>query len=144
AGYTVLTRAQSDPTAGNPGRHVTIDPEFQLVSAVGAYDADGVLGGNRLWTASIVTYRAGQVCGDGIVETGEDCDDAGANGTAGSCCTSSCTFRGAGQTCRPASGECDAAEACSGSSAACPADAKRAPGTACTDDTNPCTADLCD
>src|SRR2546427_547258 len=47
--------------------------------------------------------------------------------------------------CRPAAGECDQAETCSGvAGAGCPADAKQAAGTTCTDDGNPCTTDTCD
>src|SRR5204862_7792252 len=49
-----------------------------------------------------------------------------------------------GIECRAAAGDCDVAEACDGTNAACPTDAKQASGTACTDDGNPCTADTCD
>src|SRR5207244_2163983 len=38
---------------------------------------------------------------------------------------------------------CDIAENCSGTSPSCPTDAVKAVGTACTDDGNPCTTDLC-
>jgi len=65
------------------------------------------------------------VCGNGIVEglSGETCDQGGANGTATSCCTATCTFRGAGQVCRTGGGApCDLNETCSGSSGACPTD----------------------
>jgi hypothetical protein len=33
-------------------------------------------------------------CGNGVVETGEDCDDGSANGNVNSCCTTSCKFSG--------------------------------------------------
>src|SRR5207253_3221162 len=47
--------------------------------------------------------------------------------------------------CRSAAGECDQAEMCPGvAGAGCPADAKHAASTACTDDGNPCTTDTCD
>ena len=36
------------------------------------------------------------------------------------------------------------AEACDGTNAACPTDAKQASATPCTDDNNPCTTDTCD
>src|SRR5439155_1068232 len=49
-----------------------------------------------------------------------------------------------GTECRTAAGDCDVAEACDGTNAACPTDAKKASGTACTDDGNPCTTDTCD
>jgi hypothetical protein len=65
-------------------------------------------------------------CGDGVVDnTGaETCDLAGSNGAATSCCTATCTFRTAGQTCRTSAGVCDTADTCTGSSATCPADGK--------------------
>ena len=78
-------------------------------------------------------------CGNGIVGPGEQCDEGAANGTSTSCCTLSCQFRAAGQTCRPAASDCDVAEACTGSSATCPSDAKKPDGTSCNDG-NACTA----
>src|SRR5439155_12992626 len=56
------------------------------------------------------------VCGNGAVETKEQCDQGAANGTTGSCCTSSCTFKTAGTVCRAATDVCDVAETCSGTS----------------------------
>jgi cysteine-rich repeat protein len=65
-------------------------------------------------------------CGDGTTDPGpggsEQCDLAGANGAATSCCTSTCTFRAGGQTCRTSAGICDVVETCTGSSGSCPAD----------------------
>src|SRR5207249_266368 len=46
-------------------------------------------------------------------------------------------------TCRAAAGECDLAETCPGTGPNCPADSKKASGTACADDGNVCTTDLC-
>src|SRR5207247_11023661 len=71
SGYTGLPREQSDPNAGNPGRHVTIDPEFRTVAATGSYAADGTLGAPRLWAAAIATYTAG--CGDGVADGSAQC-----------------------------------------------------------------------
>jgi hypothetical protein len=65
------------------------------------------------------------VCGNGIVEAlgNEQCDQGGANGSATSCCTTSCTFKSAGTTCRVGGGApCDLDEVCTGSSGTCPAD----------------------
>ena len=63
------------------------------------------------------------VCGNGVVETKEDCDEGAANGTGASCCTSTCDFRGAGQVCRSGSGDvCDPDEACTGGAGTCPGD----------------------
>jgi hypothetical protein len=72
-----------------------------------------------------------EVCGDGLVTAGEQCDLGAANGAATSCCTSSCQFRSAGSTCRASAGVCDVAETCTGSSATCPADAFQPPTTEC-------------
>jgi len=95
------------------------------------------------WSVSPLRY-----CGDGIVQAGtpfgEQCDLGAANGTAGSCCTASCTFASSSTNCRAAAGECDLVENCTGTSATCPADAKVPNGTACTADANPCTLDQCD
>src|SRR6185503_5055150 len=71
------------------------------------------------------------VCGNSLTETKEQCDQGGANGTGTSCCTSTCAFRAAGQTCRGSAGSCDVAETCTGSSATCPADAFQSSSTVC-------------
>jgi hypothetical protein len=56
------------------------------------------------------------VCGDNIVEEGEDCDG-------GACCEQDCSFSTTAETCRPiVNAACDVAETCSGSSAECPED----------------------
>jgi hypothetical protein len=57
------------------------------------------------------------------VDSPEQCDEGGANGLLTSCCTSTCTFRTAGQTCRAGPGApCDASETCTGGAGACPPD----------------------
>jgi hypothetical protein len=83
-----------------------------------------------------------QMCGNGIVEAGEDCDPGkGVNSSccdvttckfrtgavcdpeSSLCCTSQCTFAPSTQTCRPSKDtQCDIAETCTGNSSACPAD----------------------
>jgi hypothetical protein len=73
-----------------------------------------------------VTVTFTSLCGNSVVDggVGEDCDEGGANGSSTSCCTSTCQFRAAGQTCRPSQGVCDPAETCGGGSGTCPGDAK--------------------
>lgn len=92
-----------------------------------------------------------QMCGNGIVEDGEDCDPGpGVNSTccnsktckftAGSvcdptnseCCTDSCQFAPSTQVCRPAKdATCDTAETCSGNNATCPPDIFAPNGKSC-------------
>src|SRR5436309_101915 len=72
------------------------------------------------------------VCGNGTVEPGEDCDQGAANGTAGSCCSATCTFRPNTFECRASAGPCDVAETCTGTSGPCPADGFASPSTSCT------------
>ena len=83
-----------------------------------------------------------QMCGNGIVEAGEDCDpgtnvtskccdSATCKFTSGAicdpastpCCTAQCSFAPSTQVCRPAKDtRCDFAENCTGNSSACPPD----------------------
>jgi hypothetical protein len=72
------------------------------------------------------------VCGNGVVESPEQCDLGGANGAATSCCTATCTYRSGGSVCRAVAGQCDAAETCNGSSGNCPVDGFASDLTSCT------------
>lgn len=64
------------------------------------------------------------VCGDGVVESGEECDG-------GACCTPSCTYEPNTTECRAAVDVCDAPEFCTGLAEACPADDVEPPTKAC-------------
>ncbi|MBI5543105.1 MAG: hypothetical protein HY901_04405 [Deltaproteobacteria bacterium] len=70
-------------------------------------------------------------CGDGQRESPEQCDLGAANGQLTSCCTVSCQLKPAQTECRPATGPCDLAESCDGSSQNCPSDHQVADGTDC-------------
>src|SRR2546429_43722 len=131
-------------------------------------------GGSSGLSAEMTFTDAPGTCGNGIVESGEQCDLGAANGNA-SCCKMNCSFANAGAACtddgnpctldqcsgtsstcqhpagnagaacRAAAGECDLAETCTGTSATCPTnDVKKASALGCTDDRNPCTLDQCD
>ena len=89
------------------------------------------------------------MCGNGIVENGEDCDPglnetsaccnsntckfvsgAVCDPTNSPCCTSQCQFAPSTTTCRPAvDPNCDIAEMCTGNSSACPKDQFKPNGT---------------
>lgn len=95
----------------------------------------------------------GSQCGNGIVESGEDCDCGGKSGCSGNpccdpatckfttnsvcdpsnedCCTSSCLFASSSTVCRASTGTCDPLETCSGNSSSCPSDKNTPDGTTC-------------
>lgn len=78
-------------------------------------------GGGLISKVDVAFYRS--ECGDGQFDAPEQCDLGGQNGSSTSCCTTSCTFRTAGQICRPAAAPpCDNAETCTGASGSCPPD----------------------
>ena len=97
---------------------------FSGVANPGVYDPSSTpaSGSSDVSRVDLAFYYSD--CGDGVVDSPEQCDLGGANGAATSCCTAACTFRGAGLTCRTAAGVCDLADTCTGASATCPADAK--------------------
>src|SRR5882724_6754065 len=141
-GGTYTVNASSRAGAGGTGAF-TINPEYEIVAAAKAYRAKGTIGASHNWAANIATYKADANCGNGTVDTGEDCDQAASNGTPGSCCSAACRFVPAATVCRAATNECDLAETCPGNSGSCPADTVKTAGTACTSDGNVCTPDVC-
>jgi len=72
-----------------------------------------------------VPSAAAQVCGNGLLELGESCDDG--NTAAGDCCSSTCVLAPVGVVCRAAASPCDVAERCTGVLDVCPADSGPAP-----------------
>src|SRR5439155_640888 len=89
-------------------------------------------------TCPTTVKSAGTACtDDGNVCTTDTCNGS----TSNPLCTHPAGH--AGTVCRAAVNECDLAETCTGSSTSCPANAVKAAGTACTDDGNVCTTDVC-
>jgi hypothetical protein len=104
-----------------------------------------------------------QMCGNGIVEQGEDCDpgtgqsseccDADTckfrNGAVcdpanDECCTNSCALASSSRVCRPAiSGGCDIEEKCTGDSPKCPPDTFQPNGQSCGPDELACANGQC-
>jgi len=143
-----------------------------------ASDYPGQGGRTQSNDGHFTTVTVTNLCGNGTIDScgaaAEQCDDGVNNGTPGSCCTTSCTFKpngtactddgnvctadtcngssnicqhpagNAGVLCRASAGECDPQEVCDGTNTTCPADAKSPSGTGCTSDSNPCTLDQCD
>ncbi|KAG9050963.1 hypothetical protein FS837_000626 [Tulasnella sp. UAMH 9824] len=104
-----------------------------------------------------------QMCGNGIVEDGEECDPGKGNTSpccdsntckfingavcdpkSSDCCTNSCQFAPASQVCRPSKDSaCDMAENCPGNSADCPSDKTVADGTSCGGNGLACASGIC-
>jgi len=76
------------------------------------------------------------VCGNGIIETGEQCDG-------GECCRSDCQFYAAhAKACRAAAGPCDLVDYCAADSSVCPPDQFLPKGTQCGEFYGMCNLDL--
>ncbi|KAJ5899686.1 hypothetical protein N7495_004430 [Penicillium taxi] len=99
-----------------------------------------------------VVTITGSTCGNGIVESGEDCDCGGEEGCGdNSCCDattckfknnavcddsndsccSECQYSSSTTVCRASTGDCDIAETCTGTSSACPDDKYKDDGNSC-------------
>jgi uncharacterized delta-60 repeat protein len=115
-----------DPTFGSAGTVTT-----PIVARDVVLQADGKLvaaGGNGDF--ALVRYM-NDVCGDGLVQSGEQCDEGAANGSTASCCTAACTFESGRAPCTD--GACDGAGAC----------ATATSSTTTTTSTLPCTTARC-
>lgn len=115
-----------------------------LASAIGTAALPSPAGGTSLteFDAADVAGLVIDLCGNGVVDDGEECDLGAGNGQPTTCCDG-CRLVQSDVVCRPAADDCDRAETCNGVVGVCPADAKKAFGSACSDDQNECTDDVC-
>jgi len=127
-------------------------------------DPDGVRNGVCQLGKCKLPHALAEVplCGNGGIDYGEECDCGGLS-SAPKCCdcntcklksgaqcselepccdSATCTFRTAGTVCRPAVGDCDVAETCSGTSGVCPSDFGARWGTPC-NGTSTCYGKVC-
>jgi hypothetical protein len=100
----------------------------------------GVAGVGQIVTAAVLvavlaTPARALVCGDGILDVGEQCDTGSLVGTG--CCLLGCLLAPLGIECRPAEGLCDEPEACDGILPICPTNVFKAAGE-CRPSTGPC------
>jgi hypothetical protein len=102
-------------------------------------DGERVRADDGISVAVILT----DLCGNGTVDGGEECDLGSQNGRGDVCCDDACQFVQR-RLCRPAVDDCDKPEACDGAAPTCPDDQRKTFGSACTDDQNVCTDDVCD
>jgi hypothetical protein len=137
-------------------------PNIQTFSPCTIGNICTAIGRNSVKTSCLTQNKdiqtiTGSQCGNGIVETGEDCDCGGESGcgansccdattckfTSGAvcdpsnedCCTGQCQFASNGTVCRTSTGSCDPQETCSGTSAVCPEDETAPDGQSCGNDT---------
>lgn len=88
-----------------------------------------------------VANRLNELCGNGNLDAGEDCDDS--NLVDGDCCSSTCQFEGSGSPCGDATDdECTNPDTCDGAGTC--QDNHEPAGVPCTADTDICTRDVCD
>jgi hypothetical protein len=82
-------------------------------------------------------------CGNGAVESGEDCDGGSLNGAdqfGNSCCTADCRFRPSGFLCRTSASVCERPAECPSDRGECPANPAEPSDKICVDG-NACTTD---
>ena len=95
----VISAADVRALANTPGQEVTFscvppgDGERLGIDrdGDGHYDTDEAIAGSDPADPNSVPTPA--ICGNGIAEIGEDCDDGAANGGNASCCASDCSFK---------------------------------------------------
>jgi cysteine-rich repeat protein len=123
----------------NPGHYVETGTGQLTIFVVNEDDSDWI----RVDDISVAIQSAvPAVCGNTLLESGEDCDDG--NTAPGDCCSPTCQYEPDTTTCRASVGACDIAELCDGDGN-CPTDAVEPPTTVCRAAAGTCDAvDYCD
>ncbi|ORY90345.1 Metallo-peptidase family M12-domain-containing protein [Syncephalastrum racemosum] len=116
--------------------------------------------GYCLQSPNLRTTNSFAMCGNGILEPGEECDSGSTDSAcchAKTCklksgakcddysemCCLNCTVAPSTAVCRPAVSECDISEYCTGQSTSCPADEYEENGTVCGNSTLKCASGVC-
>src|SRR5207249_5374063 len=134
-----LTAVAPPPPAGfvgNPAAPQTVTGSPCGQNVFGVQGPGFPAGGVQTNQFTVLIGKIAHVCGNGVVDLGEQCDDG--NLVAGDCCSPTCQFEPAGQACANnpciSGSTCDGAAACVGGT----------PNTLPCDDGNACTtADTC-
>ncbi len=58
AGASYATVGRAGTSGGTAANNITINPEYRIVSATGAYSASGTISTSRKWASAIVTYKS--------------------------------------------------------------------------------------
>lgn len=129
-GATPLLTASTPITSGAHSLYLSI---FDQGDAI--YDSAVFVDRLVIGTAAPGGCEPGaKLCGNGLVDTGEQCDDG--NSSAGDCCDAECEYEVAGSTCDDGNA-CTSGDACDGAGG-CAGPIPRSCG-----DGNACTADSC-
>src|SRR5207249_762509 len=159
-----LTAVAPPPPAGfvgNPAAPQTVTGSPCGQNVFGVQGPGFPAGGVQTNQFTVLIGKIAHVCGNGVVDLGEQCDDG--NLVAGDCCSPTCQFEPAGQAC--ANNPCISGSTCDGAAACVGGTPNTLPcndGNACTAadtgaggvgvggppancvDGNVCTADTCD
>lgn len=141
--YTFDLAGTVDPTTGiftASGRLIGLCETPGSVSMSGSGDGE-VFNATANCNAGLVSAVHGTKCGNGVVDTTEDCEDG--NTAAGDCCSPICRFDAVDSACTADTNACSR-DACDGAGHCQHQIDPGATGSPCATDFNECTDDVCD